>query len=100
MVNFPEINPNQKPYHISNLITSFRQDTENLHPPDLIFTPAPINGDRYPIRVLVIGIPTGVDCVIGDMHAKRFADIGVWSPGLKSRQPGEIMKIMTRYVVI
>ena len=100
MVIFPELNPNQKQYHISNLITGFQKDTENPSAPDLIFTPAPINGDRYPIRVLVIGIPPGVDCVIGDMHAKRFADIGVWSPGLKSRQPGEIMKIMTRYVVI
>ena len=100
MVNFPEINPNQKPYHISNLITSFRQDTENLHLPDLIFTPAPINGDRYPIRVLVIGIPPGVNCVIGDMHAKRFADIGLWSPALRAHHPGEVMKVMTRYFVM
>ena len=100
MVNFPEIKPNQKPYHISNLITGFQKDGGDQNPPDLIFTPGNSNGDRYPIRVLVIGIPDGVKFVIGDMHVKRFADIGVWSPGLKSRQPGEIMRIMTRYVVI
>ena len=100
MVNFPEFNQNQSIYSISNLITSFREDLGDQNPPDLIFTPGKHNGDRYPIRVLVIGIPDGVTSVIGELHTKRFADVAVWSPGLKSRHPGEIMRFMTRYFVM
>ena len=100
MLNFPEFNPNQTIYPISNLITGFRDDRGDKNPPDLIFTPGNSNGDRYPIRVLVIGIPDGVNSVIGELQVKHFADMAVWSPGLKSQHPGEIMRFMTRYFVM
>ena len=100
MLNFPELKPNQTIYPISNLITGFCEDGGGKNPPDLIFTPGNSNGDRYPIRVLVIGIPDGVNSVIGELQVKHFADMAVWSPGLKSKHPGEIMKVMTRYFVM
>ena len=100
MVNFPEFNQNQSLYPISNLITGFRNDLGDQNPPDLIFTPGQHNSDRYPIRVLVIGIPDGVNGVIGELQVKHFADMAVWSPGLKSRYPGEIMRFMTKYFLI
>ena len=100
MLNFPEFKPNQNLYPISNLVTGFQNDGGETNPPDLIFTPGNSNGDRYPIRVLVIGIPPGVNSVIGELHVKHFADVGIWSPGLKARHPGEIMRFMTRYFVM
>ena len=100
MVNFPEFNPNQRPDSISNLITGFRDDRGDQNPPDLIFTPGKHHGDRYPIRVLVIGIPDGVNSVIGELQVKHFADLAVWSPSLKSKHPGEIMRFMTRHFVM
>ena len=100
MVIFPEFNPNQRPDSISNLITGFQDDRGDQNLPDLIFTPGKHHGDRYPIRVLVIGIPDGVNSVIGELQVKHFADLAVWSPGLKSRYPGEIMRFMTRYFLM
>jgi hypothetical protein len=89
----------ENPYHISNRTIGFRQDKEEPNPPDLIFTPAPKNGGRYPVRVLLIGIPDGVTSVIHELYLKQFAETAAWSPAFKARYPGEIMKVMTRYVV-
>ena len=100
MLNFPEFNPNQPSYLPSNLVTSFRDDGGDKNIPDLIFTPGNSNGDRYPIRVLLIGIPNGVNGVIHELHVRKFAEVAAWSPSLKARYPGEIMKVMTRYFVM
>ena len=100
MLNFLESNLNSNPYCINNRTTGFLNDKEDPDYPNLIFTPAPRNGDRYPIRVLLIGIPDGVTCVINELYLKQFAEVHAWSPAFKARYPGEIMKVMTKYVVI
>ena len=100
MLNFLESNLNSNPYYINNLTTGFLEDQEDPDYPNIIFTPAPRNGDRYPIRVLLIGIPDGVTCVINELYLKQFAEVHAWSPAFKARYPGEIMKVMTKYVVI
>lgn len=100
MLSFPELNPNQHSYLLSNLVTGFRDDGGDKNPPDLIFTPGNSNGERYPIRVLLIGIPDGVNSVIHELHVRKFAEVAAWSPSLKARYPGEIMQVMTRYFLM
>ena len=96
MLNFHD----QNPHPIEDTATAFRKDGGDTNPPDLIFVPTPGNGDRYPIRLLAIGIPQGVNSVIHQLHVKQFAEVAAWSPAMKARHPGEIMKVMTQYFVM
>ena len=90
----------QTPHPIEDTAVAFRKDGGNTNPPDLIFIPKSENGDRYPIRLLAIGIPPGVNSVIHQLHIKQFAEVAAWSPAMKSHHPGEIMKVMTQYFVM
>ena len=90
----------QNPHSTKDTAVAFRKDGGNTNPPDLIFIPQPENGDRYPIRLLAIGIPPGVNSVIHQLHVKQFAEVAAWSPAMKSRHPGEIMRVMTQYFVM
>ena len=85
------------PYIIGTSAVNLLKEEKNSNPPDLIFTPSPGEGNRYPIRILVIGIPEGVKSVIYELYMREFAQISEWSPPLQSQHPGEIMRVMTRY---
>lgn len=54
---------------------------------------------KTPIRILVISTPEGVTQTIQTLHVLRFADISLWSPLLSAPNPGEVMSILTRYLV-
>ena len=90
----------QNPHPTEDSALSFPSGGGDNNPPDLIFVPSPENGDRYPIRLLAIGIPQGVDFVIGELHVRQFAEVALWSPAMKARHPGEIMRVMTRYFLM
>ena len=96
MLNFNDQNPQPTEDTAPRSLTGGGHN----HPPDLIFIPSPENGDRYPIRLLAIGIPPGVNSVIGELHVKHFADMALWSPAMKVQQPGEVMRFMTRYFLM
>ena len=68
--------------------------------PNLIFTPDYDRPNHYPIRLLAIGIPEGVDSVIHELHARRFAEVHAWSRAMRARHPQEIMRVMTRDFVM
>ena len=68
--------------------------------PDFIYNPAPGEGDRYPIRLLAMGIPYGVNQVIHELHVRGFAEVGAWSPAIRAQNPEEIIRVMTRYIVM
>ena len=72
----------------------------NNPPPDLVFSPAPEDGNRYPIKILVMGIAPGVNSTIQELHARRFAEVQAWSPGIKGQNPNEIIRVTTRYFFI
>jgi hypothetical protein len=55
------------------------------------------SNDRQPIRVLVCGVPKGVDNLIHYLHVLGFAEVGEWSPPLPSPISGEVIRILTRY---
>ncbi|MEG4146095.1 hypothetical protein [Microcoleus sp. Pol12B5] len=56
---------------------------------------APIG--KQPIRLLICGIPKGVESIINLLHVLGFAEFGEWSPPLQSPLAGEVMRILTRY---
>lgn len=56
--------------------------------------------DRESLRVLLIGSRHGVTGTIQTLHRLRFAEVGEWSPLLPGSNPGEVMSILTRYVLM
>ena len=54
---------------------------------------------REPLRHLLIGSPRGVTSTIHNLHRLGYAEVGVWSPLLPTPNPGEVMSIMTRYIL-
>ncbi|MGB3561086.1 MAG: hypothetical protein WBA24_21305 [Geitlerinemataceae cyanobacterium] len=56
---------------------------------------APAN--RKPIRLLVCGVPEGVESIIHRLHVLGFAEVGEWSAPLPFAVNGEVMRILTRH---
>jgi hypothetical protein len=48
------------------------------------------------LRVLIIGSSDGVTETIQNLHVRRFANAGDWSPLLPAPSFGEVMSILTR----
>lgn len=66
--------------------------------PDLLRAPIPdAPAGKQPIRLLVCGIPKGVDNIIHRLHSAGFAEVREWSPPLPSPVAGEVIRILTRY---
>ncbi|MGD2179900.1 hypothetical protein [Lusitaniella coriacea] len=52
---------------------------------------------RKPIRLLLCGVPQGVERIVHLLHVLGFAEVGEWSPVLPSPVSGEVIRILTRY---
>ncbi len=66
--------------------------------PDLLRTAIPdAPTGRQPIRILVCGVPSGVNHIIHQLHVLGFADAGEWSPALPAPLHGEVIRILVRY---
>ncbi len=66
--------------------------------PQLLKAPipnAPVG--KQPVRLLVCGIPQGVEDIILRLHRLGFAEVHEWSPPLPSPVEGEVLRILTRY---
>jgi hypothetical protein len=55
---------------------------------------------RQPIRLLVCGVPLGVERIVRYLHVLGFAEVGEWSPPLPSPISDEVIRILTRYCII
>ncbi|MGA7935125.1 MAG: hypothetical protein WCA35_16375 [Kovacikia sp.] len=55
--------------------------------------------DREPLRILVIGSRRGVTSTIQTLYRLRFAEVREWSPLMPGPNPGEVMSILTRYIL-
>jgi hypothetical protein len=55
--------------------------------------------DRESLRVLLIGSRRGVTSTIQALHRLRFAEVREWSPLMPAPNPGEVMAILTRYLL-
>lgn len=52
------------------------------------------------IRLLACGVPVGVDGIVHHLHVLKYADVGEWSHPLPSPVPGEVIRILTRYIIV
>lgn len=59
----------------------------------------PVPSNREPLRVLVIGSRRGVTSTIHTLHRLGFAEAGEWSPLMPAPTSGEVMSILTRYLL-
>lgn len=68
--------------------------------PTSVETPIePTTSDRESLRVLLIGTRQGVTTTIQTLHRLRFAEVREWSPLLPAPNSGEVMSILTRYIL-
>jgi hypothetical protein len=66
--------------------------------PELLQAPIPdAPAGKQPIRILVCGVPNGVNRVIHQLHLLGFAEVGEWSLALPSPIAGEVIRILVRY---
>lgn len=54
--------------------------------------------NREILRVLLIGSRKGVNNTVQTLYSLGFAQVGEWSPLLPAPNPGEVMRILTRYL--
>jgi hypothetical protein len=73
-------------------VTSFRIPLQDLLPDVAI----PQSDEFEALRVLIIGSPDGVTETIQNLHVRRFANAGDWSPLLPAPTDREVMSILTR----
>ncbi len=84
------------PQFADALILDFLEEQPARDIPDLIFTPSFERPNYYPIRILVIGVPPGVNYVVNDLNSRGFSELREWSRPIRARHPGEIIRVMTR----
>ncbi|MEA5597328.1 hypothetical protein [Rivularia sp. UHCC 0363] len=66
--------------------------------PELLQAPIPdAPSGKQPIRILVCGLPNGVNRVVHQLHLLGFAEASEWSPALPSPIAGEVIRILVRY---
>ena len=88
------------PYLIQVALTSYLGDRSDQDLKDIVLNPKPDGAKRYPIRVIVIGIPNGLNSIIHELYVKQFAQVYEWSTAIRAGQPGEVMKTMARCFVV
>jgi hypothetical protein len=55
---------------------------------------------KQPVRLLTCGVPEAVNIIVGQLQVHNFAEVVAWSPPLPSPVPGEVIRILIRYVTI
>ena len=54
---------------------------------------------QEPVRHMLFGSPTGVRQAIHLLHKLGYADPNAWSRPMPTGRPGEVMAILTKYVL-
>lgn len=68
---------------------------------ELLQAPIPcIPEGKKPIRLLACGVAPGVESIVHSLHVLGFAEVGEWSLSLPSPVQGEVIRILTRYIVL
>lgn len=74
--------------------------TPNTEATHSVVTANPAPPQREPLKHLLIGSPQAINRAIHHLHAKGYAHIGEWSPLLPTANPGEVMCILIRYLLL
>lgn len=59
-----------------------------------------VSPGREPLKHLLIGSPKAVTSTIHHLQVIGYAQVGNWSPLLPSPNPGEVMSILNRPIVV
>ncbi|RCJ28461.1 hypothetical protein A6770_23650 [Nostoc minutum NIES-26] len=82
------------------MTTSFLADTFQTPTPSVSSsTSTETTPTREPVKVVIFGSKTGVNSTILTLYKLGFAQVNEWSPLLPSSNPGEVMSILTRYIL-
>jgi hypothetical protein len=55
---------------------------------------------REPLKHLLIGSPKAVTSTIHHLQVIGYTDVGNWSPLARTRNPGEVMSILNRPIIV
>jgi hypothetical protein len=58
------------------------------------------NPGREQIKHMLIGTPTSVTSTQQALHRLGYVQIGEWSPLMPSPNPGEVMSILVRHILV
>jgi hypothetical protein len=75
------------------------EETNRPPTPDLAPEAPEFPPERESLRVLLIGSRKGVISTIQTLYRLGFAEVAEWSPLLPAPNPGEVMSILTRYLL-
>ncbi|HAA28435.1 MAG TPA: hypothetical protein DCE56_13070 [Cyanobacteria bacterium UBA8553] len=59
----------------------------------------PVSGREF-VKVMVVGSPKGVIKIIHTLYNRGFAEVTEWSPPVPTKNPGEVMSVMRRCVLL
>ena len=81
--------------------TSFLTDTSESSSTSVEFYAStdPVSGREF-VKVMVVGSPKGVVKIIHTLYNRGFAEVTEWSPPVPTKNPGEVMSVMRRCVLL
>ncbi|MGF1569793.1 MAG: hypothetical protein ACFCVD_17280 [Nodosilinea sp.] len=75
----------------------FQSQSPDAQASTVPFAPAP---RRAAVRHLLIGSALAVDRTVADLHLKGYAEPNDWSAPLPTGRPHEVMRILTKHLLI
>jgi len=80
--------------------TSFLTDTDTNLPSVEIKTTTDPNSGREFVKVIIVGSAKGVVKIIHTLYRLGFAEVTEWSQPTATTNPGEVMSVMKRCVLL
>jgi hypothetical protein len=85
----------------TQMLTSFLTDTHQSDSASVEIRAStnPESGREF-VKVLVVGSPKGVVKIIHTLYCLGFAEVTEWSPPTPTANPGEVMRVLRRWVFL
>lgn len=87
-------------YSLQSMTQGFLSSADNPNTPGASLGESQTAPDREPIKHLLIGSPKAVKSTIHYLQVTGYADAAAWSPLVPTANPGEVMSILTRYILV
>lgn len=79
----------------------FIRDTDKVPTPEALTNASSKSSQRGElVKVLIIGSPKGVNNTIRTLYSRGFAEVTAWSPLQPTSNPGEVMSVLSRQILI